>query len=86
MKVESVLFQDSKALMDNLTEMGGVYLVMWTVLFFQLFGHFNILRPAVTFKQLLNSIFLFHDLCPSKPRPSAQIEIDMRAHAQICTA
>ena len=52
--------------------MGGAYLVTWTVLCFH----------CVTFKQLLNCVF--HDLCPSQPRPFAQIKLD--TSAQIFTA
>ena len=55
-------------------QMGGAYLVTWTVLCFH----------CVTFKQLLNCVF--HDLRPSQPRPFAQIKLDTSAHAQIFTA
>ena len=42
--------------------MGGAYQVSFIHI-----GHFNIPRPAVTFKQLLNCVFLFTIYAPQSP-------------------
>ena len=42
--------------------MGGAYQVSFIHI-----GHFNIPKPAVTFKQLLNCVFLFTIYAPQSP-------------------
>ena len=68
--------------------MGGAYLVTWTVLCFRFHTLWSLQHSKAscyfqTFAELHLSI---HDLCPSKPRPFAQIKIYASAHAKIFTA
>ena len=68
----------------NWIQMGGAYLVTWTLLCFQFYlhqslQHFKASRYFQTVVELLLSV---HDLSPSKPRPFAQIKIDNSEHAR----
>ena len=67
--------------------MGRAYLLIYTdvdsaVL---LVSHFSIPRPAVTFKQLLNCVFLFTIYVPQSPPPLPEW-LDASEHARIFTA
>ena len=50
--------------------MGGAYQVSFIHI-----GHFNIPRPAVTFKQLLNCVFLFTIYVPHSPAPLPKLRL-----------
>ena len=65
--------------------MSGVYLVTWTVLYFQLYTHRSVEHSKASryFQTVAELRFSVHDLCPSKPCPFAQIKIDASAHARI---
>ena len=75
MKVNFVLFQDSKALkhlntngkgLSNDVDSDFVHTFSVKIQASDI-GHFNIPRPAVTFKQVLNCTFLFMIYAPQSP-------------------
>ena len=71
MKVNFVLFQDPKALKWGEFEYKSAELIYWCgqccAFSFTHISHFNIPRPAVTFKQLQNCVFLFTIYAPQSP-------------------
>ena len=69
-------------------QMDRAYLVMWTVLCFQFHTHWSLQhsRASHYFQTVAELCISVHNLCPSKPRPFAQIKIDMSVHVQIFTA
>ena len=61
---------------DNLTEMGGFYLDMWTVLLFQFHIYWSLQevqhsKTSCYFQTVAELCLSVHDSCPSKPRPFA---------------
>ena len=67
--------------------MGEAYLVTWTVLCFQFHTHRSLQHSQASryFPTAAELHLSVHNLCPSKPRPAAQIKTDASAHAQIFT-
>ena len=68
-------------------QMGGVCLVTWTVLCFQFHTHQSLQHSKASryFQTVAELHLSVQDLCPSKPCPFAQIEIDMRVHMHKCS-
>ena len=90
MKVNLVFFQDSKIFEARKIwiQMGGAYLVTWTVLCFQFHTHQSLQNSKASryFQTVAELRLSVHDVCSSKPSSFAQIKIDLSAHARIFTA
>ena len=73
---------------DNWIQMGRAYIVMWTVLCFQFYTHWSLQnsRASHYFQTVAELCISVYNLCPSKPCPFAQIQIDMSVHVQIFAA